>query len=368
MLTLGPADRFGLEQLTEHRGERYAHLVGQADLVCFLLVRVAHINHEIADGDAITLEVSKHLPDCAPKLNAWIEIYERQDLIACLLCLISISKKRDERNIAVCLAIRSLAGLDATWDQPGVYLLLGPLSEDGSFVTYVGRASAGLRARMAEHAGKRGREWWTRALLLVRDTTHGWHSGQVGWLEGRLFDLLDGASLARMDNTQRPKDESVPAYDRAPLEAVVEPVAAMLRLLGYAPDALAEEAVTSSSARRARTTYTLTVADLLDRGDLSAGDRLFTTRSTLPGEAIINADGTIIMSGVPYATLSGAGVGAGAATFPRCSVFVLSTAMTSWRRRSGSSSRYPCGATPCSSLLPAGSRSWWARSRCDRLL
>jgi hypothetical protein len=215
-----------------------------------------------------------------------------------------------DSNAALRLAVidrRSLGGLDATWDQPGVYLLLGPLSEDGSFVAYVGKASAGLRARMGEHAGKRGREWWTRALLVVRDTTHGWHSGQVGWLEGRLFDLLDGASLARMDNTQRPKDESVPAYDRAPLEAVVEPVAAMLRLLGYAPDALAEEAVTSSSARRARTTYTLTVADLLNQGDLREGDRLFTTRSTLPGEAIVNADGTITMGSTQYPTLSAAG-------------------------------------------------------------
>jgi hypothetical protein len=213
-------------------------------------------------------------------------------------------------NAALRLAVidrRSLFALDSTWDQPGVYVLLGPVSEDGSFPAYVGKAPAGLRSRLSEHASKRGRDWWSRALLVVRDTTHGWHSGQVGWLEGRLFDLLDGASLARLDNGQRPKDESIPAYDRAALEAAVEPVAAMLRLLGYAPDALDETAPTSPSARRGRTTYALSVADLVGRGDLLPGERLTTTRSTLPGEATVNADGSVTMDGAVHPTLSAAG-------------------------------------------------------------
>lgn len=213
-------------------------------------------------------------------------------------------------NAALRLAIidrRSLFALDGTWDQPGVYVLLGPVSEDGSFSAYVGKAPAGLRSRLSEHASKRGRDWWSRALLVVRDTTHGWHSGQVGWLEGRLFDLLDGASLARLDNGQRPKDESIPAYDRAALEAAVEPVAAMLRLLGYAPDALDEATPAAPSARRGRTTYALSVADLIGRGDLLPGERLVTTRSTLPGEAILNADGSVTMGGAVHPTLSAAG-------------------------------------------------------------
>lgn len=39
-------------------------------------------------------------------------------------------------NAALRLAIidrRPLFALDGTWDQPGVYVLLGPVSEDGSF-------------------------------------------------------------------------------------------------------------------------------------------------------------------------------------------------------------------------------------------
>ncbi len=104
-------------------------------------------------------------------------------------------------NAALRMAIvdrGSVLALDDVWDAPGVYLLLDPVAPDGSYGLYVGKAPAGLRHRLRQHARKK--EHWVRALLVMRDTTHGWHSAQVGWLEGRLHDVLEGATLASSSN------------------------------------------------------------------------------------------------------------------------------------------------------------------------
>ena len=145
-------------------------------------------------------------------------------------------------NAALRMAIvdrQSIGALDEGWDRPGVYLLLDPVALDGAYGAYVGKAPAGLRDRLRTHL--RQKDHWSRAVLVIRDTTYGWDSAQVGWLEGRLYDLLDGATLATLANKQRPQDETVRPYDRAALEAATEPIAAILRLLGCSPDTFADE-------------------------------------------------------------------------------------------------------------------------------
>ena len=124
-----------------------------------------------------------------------------------------------DSNAALKIAIvdrRSLGLLDEEWEASGVYLLLDPVTFDGAYGVYVGMAPSGLRNRVRQHASaSRGKDHWARAILIRRDTTHGWHSAQVGWLEGRLCDQIDGASLATLSNQVRPDDEALPLHDRA---------------------------------------------------------------------------------------------------------------------------------------------------------
>jgi hypothetical protein len=133
----------------------------------------------------------------------------------------------------------SADALRSDWDAPGVYLLLDPIASDGRYGVYVGKAPAGLRNRLRQHVKSKGH--WARALLIMRDTTHGWHSAQVGWLEGRLYDLLDAAPLATLSNGNRPQDETLPRYERSTLETATKAIAGALRLLGCSPDPTTEK-------------------------------------------------------------------------------------------------------------------------------
>jgi hypothetical protein len=215
-----------------------------------------------------------------------------------------------DSNAALRMAIIDrgvLRALDDSWDVPGVYLLLDPVTFDGEWSVYVGRAPAGLRSRLRDHLRKK--DHWNRALLVVRDTTHGWHSAQVGWLEGRLYDLLDGATLATLSNGNRPQDETLPAYERAALEAAVEPIAAVLRLLGCSPDVLDDDtqAGIAASSSIIRRRYTTTVTDLLRAGLLEPGEELVSTIPRWPATGHVDADGGITTDGQTFHSLSAAG-------------------------------------------------------------
>jgi hypothetical protein len=213
-----------------------------------------------------------------------------------------------DSNAALRMAVvdrQSVDGLDDSWDAPGVYLLLDPVALDGAYGVYVGKAPAGLRARLTQHL--KSKDHWARALLVVRDTTHGWHSAQVGWLEGRLYDLLDGASLAKLSNGNRPQDETLPAYDRIALEAAVTPISAVLRLLGCSPDAFDEDAPSESPVRAAPRQYNVTVSELVAAGDLVAGERANSTQASAPATAVVGENGALVIDGQPFTTPSAAG-------------------------------------------------------------
>lgn len=215
-----------------------------------------------------------------------------------------------DSNAALRMAVvdrASLAGLDDVWDAPGVYILLDPPGADGTYGAYVGKAPSGVRGRLREHASRRGRESWTRAITVVRDTTHGWHSGQVGWLEGRLYALLEGAAAATLNNGNRPQDETVPPYDRAALETAVEPIAALMRLLGFPPDAEDDVPTATTSRRRTPKQHPVTLHNLLASGALVAGETLMSTKKAYPASARIKGDGTINVDGQTFASPSAAG-------------------------------------------------------------
>ncbi|MGY1985391.1 hypothetical protein ACI792_04120 [Blastococcus sp. SYSU DS0669] len=116
----------------------------------------------------------------------------------------------------------AVAALTASWDVPGTYVLLDRHDSDGTWGSYVGKAPAGVRTRLGQHL--KARDHWCRALLIRRDTTFRFNSAHVGWLEGRLYDLLDAAANTRLHNGNRPSDETLPPYERVALEGVVPPI------------------------------------------------------------------------------------------------------------------------------------------------
>lgn len=192
------------------------------------------------------------------------------------------------------------------WDRPGVYILLDPPAADGSWGCYVGKAPAGIRTRLRDHL--RNKDHWRRAVLIQRDTTFGFNSAQVAWLEGRLYDLLDAAEDARPHNGNRPSDETLPPFERSSLENAVVPIARILRLIGYDPATADDTGTVSTTTKSSRTSrfHGITLKNVIDAGYLAPGTPVVSTNSVWPANGLVNADGSITVNGSSHPTPSAA--------------------------------------------------------------
>ena len=129
----------------------------------------------------------------------------------------------------------SLGLLDDSWAVLGVYFLLGPFEGDPDlYRAYVGEVGKRtLLLRIKEHVDSK--QWWSRALLIASASDE-FNSAEIGWLEGRLYDVLNNAVAAEVMNKGRPGDDSLAPQDRGVLERYVEPIMAALRACGASPD------------------------------------------------------------------------------------------------------------------------------------
>ena len=189
-----------------------------------------------------------------------------------------------------------VSSVSAEWDVSGAYILLDRHDSTGQWGAYVGKAPAGIRNRLLDHVRKK--DHWYRAVLIRRDTTFGFNSAQVGWLEGRLYDLFDAAEDAVLHNGNRPSDETLPPYDRQMLELAVLPVQRVLRLIGH--DARAQDDMPPLASRRTKRHHGVTVAQLVEVGAIAAGARLTSTNGAWPASAVVTASGAIEYSGMAY--------------------------------------------------------------------
>ncbi len=198
------------------------------------------------------------------------------------------------------MGVPALSQLD--WDRPGVYVLLDLPQSDGTWGCYAGQAAA-LRTRLVQHVAKK--DYWRRALLIQRDTTFGYNSAQIGWLEGRLYDLLDAAGDARLHNGNRPGDETLPAHERLALEASVAPIRRVLRLIGYDP-ASPDDQPGPGLPKKTSRFYGITAQDLIAAGYLTAGATLTSTNGAWPATATLLPDGKVRFGAVAHASPSAA--------------------------------------------------------------
>lgn len=95
-------------------------------------------------------------------------------------------------------------------------------------------------------------------------------------------------------NKNRPKDETLPDYDRAVLETYIVPISRVLRLLGYGLEP--EDEVPLRKTATPKLTYGVTVAQLMAAGYVKPGDSLVFTYPAHPASAVIQDEPSIIAS------------------------------------------------------------------------
>jgi hypothetical protein len=211
-----------------------------------------------------------------------------------------------DQHAALKMAVVDRAGahlLNDDWDMPGIYLLLDRHESDGSWGVYVGKAPAGIKTRLGSHL--RNKDHWYRAVLIRRDTTFGFNSAQIGWLEGRLYDMLNAADEARLHNGNRPSDETLPPYDRQMLEMVVLPVQRILRLLGHDP-ATVDDPGAGTVTKRSSRFFGITLAEIEAAGLIAEGAPLVSTNGAWPASAMLGPGGSVEYDGKTYPTPSAA--------------------------------------------------------------
>ena len=196
-----------------------------------------------------------------------------------------------------------ISQLEDAWTEAGVYVLLDRPAADGIWGCYVGKsaASGGVKGRLGAHVQDRGKTTWYRAVAVRPDGT-GWDEAQVTWLEGHLHRFLSGASGVSLSNTQSPGTGRLSESRQRPLRHVEEVLNGVLALIGHpvgdssaSPESQPERLGTGQSGTRRQRTPTrrATVADLLEAGLLTEGDKLIPIDPRWQGEGTVTADGGI---------------------------------------------------------------------------
>lgn len=191
---------------------------------------------------------------------------------------------------------------ESGWGVPGVYVLL---TDDGTGQVYVGQA-VHLRKRLLQHRRKPNLEW-RRAVVIQRDTSHGFNSAEIGYLEGRLAAETSAIPGVRVVEGLTSLDTTLPSHHMLTLDALLPGVFAALRLAGMdlAKEADVPEAVgTVDGAKRPHTAIPGTVPDLVAAGLLRAGAELHLSQGGRNGRATVSTSGELIVDGVAYASPS----------------------------------------------------------------
>lgn len=194
--------------------------------------------------------------------------------------------------------------LGQEWRVLGIYFLLSPSQSDPDRCrAYVGEVGKSSLAQRARHHAKQ-KEWWNRALLVASSSDQGFNSAEIGWLEGRLYDVLNNAVACEVMNGNRPGDDSLPTHQRDVLVRYIEPIMAALRACGASPDTADQKP--EPKGKKGHTFHPETVADLLGAGLLKPDTVLQALKPGVNGTASVLADGRLEVSGQAHSSLSGA--------------------------------------------------------------
>lgn len=197
-----------------------------------------------------------------------------------------------------------------TWNVPGVYILL---AGNGSNQVYVGQARQ-MKRRLMQHDSKEKLPW-NRAILVKRDTTDGFNTAEIGYLEGRVAAELSTVASLSIVQGQTSGDETLPKHMMISLDSFVKTILASLRLAGVslerrpveiAEPSIEENAVLGVSAELSQ----VKMPHLVSNGLIEAGEKLYLSQGGVERTATVTAEGEIVVEGVAYTSPSSAAANA----------------------------------------------------------
>lgn len=122
---------------------------------------------------------------------------------------------------------KDVKDLDDQWKCPGIYVLVWRVGGQklGGYV--------GMARELSERISHERKFEWDRALIVRRKA--GFNTAQIGWLEGRIYKLLDEGGV-NLQNKLEPGDDTLSVPEQETLEKFVEPIQDALVILGYDPE------------------------------------------------------------------------------------------------------------------------------------
>ena len=112
------------------------------------------------------------------------------------------------------------------WNCPGVYILIGRSGREA----YVGKSTT-MRTRFLSHRSNPKLDWW-RAVAVYRDSSRGFNTAEIGFLEGRVTDALEEYEGLRIAVEQRDDDLSLTASHQMALKEFVPTIVTAVRIAG----------------------------------------------------------------------------------------------------------------------------------------
>ncbi len=131
----------------------------------------------------------------------------------------------------------------ADFSKPGVYILVGYVSDDDDLPTiYIGQGDV-LRARIESHF--QNKDFWSKAVVFVSSASSGGlNRAHATWLEHALIHRAVAAARSHLENGTEPQEPQLSEAERADTEAFLHEMFRILPLVGLnafeIPKAVAE--------------------------------------------------------------------------------------------------------------------------------
>jgi hypothetical protein len=141
------------------------------------------------------------------------------------------------------------------FSKPGVYILVGYVSEDDDLPTlYIGQGDV-VRARIDSHI--QNKDFWSKAVIFISGTASGGlNRAHATWLEHSLIRRAVSAKQSHLENGTEPQEPSLSEAERADMQAFLKEMLQILPLVGLhafeTPKAVSEPMARSTEAGRSR--------------------------------------------------------------------------------------------------------------------
>ena len=115
--------------------------------------------------------------------------------------------------------------------KPGVYILVGYVSEDDDLPTlYVGQGDV-VRARLESHV--QNKDFWSKAIVFVSNiASGGLNRAHATWLEHALIQRALDAKQSHLENGTEPQEPALSEAEKADMRAFLREMLQILPLVG----------------------------------------------------------------------------------------------------------------------------------------